>query len=48
MMINGRLSELYGKDDKEDRDDEHGLPGKTANNDNKFPFRMSLRAGCRL
>ena len=22
-----RLSELYGKDDKEDRDDESGIPG---------------------
>lgn len=38
MIINGRLSELYGKDDKEDRDDEQGLHGKTANNDNNFPF----------
>lgn len=46
MMINGRLSELYGKDDKEDRDDEQGLPGKTANNDNKFPFSHLWTLGC--
>lgn len=26
-MLNCRLSELYGKDDKEDRDDESGIPG---------------------
>ena len=46
MTINGRLSELYGKDDKEDRDDEHGLPGKTANNDKKFPFSHLCTLGC--
>ena len=23
-----RLSELYGKDDKDDREDEQGIPGK--------------------
>ena len=46
MMINGRLSELYGKDDKEDRDDEQGLPGKTANNVNKFPFSHLWTLGC--
>ena len=45
-MINGRLSELYGKDDKEDRDDEHGLPGKTANNDKKFSFSHLCTLGC--
>ena len=27
-MIDDRLSELYGKDDKEDRDDEQGIPGR--------------------
>ena len=27
MMFNGRLSELYGKDDKEDRDEDQGIPG---------------------
>lgn len=26
-MLCCRLSELYGKDDKEDRDDESGIPG---------------------
>lgn len=26
-MLYCRLSELYGKDDKEDRDDESGIPG---------------------
>lgn len=26
-----RLSELYGKDDKEDRDDEQGIPGNNSN-----------------
>ena len=27
MMLDGRLSELYGKDDKEDRDEDQGIPG---------------------
>lgn len=26
-MLNGRVSELYGKDDKEDRDEEGVIPG---------------------
>ena len=26
-LLDDRLSELYGKDDKEDRDEESGMPG---------------------